>query len=377
MAATRGGDGEKGMREQGVVQGGAGVAEFEAGCGRSRPAIGERDTGVVNGRVDWTSVRCKVGQEVRGSRRAVVTAGQRSGDVAGLSEVQGINTVASGRVSVTVQGTSMGQGRPLCAYCMVPLALSGEQTLSRKEIEQVIVAVGSRVRIKELKTRPDCNGLEGTVKALLPDERLWVVLDDGGELNVSEAIIIAVGSRVRIKELKTRPECNGLEGTVKALLPDERLWVVLDNGEELNVSAGKAVLIDRNSNVRGTQNTVGAEENTGRGRRKMLETAGEEELEKLLSDVEYLLKDRGAEAKRKQTIAVGSRVQIEGLISRPECNGLEGTVRALLPDERLWVVLDDGGELNVSFGKTVLVDRDVYVRAEPLLIELEEADTVW
>jgi hypothetical protein len=70
-------------------------------------------------------------------------------------------------------------------------------------------------------------------------------------------------------------------------------------------------------------------------------------------------------------------VRIEGLISRPECNGLEGTVRALLPDERLWVVLDDGGELNVSFGKTVLIDRDVPVRAEPLLIELEEADTVW
>ena len=66
--------------------------------------------------VSETSVRCKVGQGVQGSRRAVVTAGERSGsvteawstDVAGLSEVQGMNTVGSGGVSVTVQGTRMG-----------------------------------------------------------------------------------------------------------------------------------------------------------------------------------------------------------------------------------------------------------------------------
>ena len=374
------------MREQGVLQGGAGEEGVEAGSGHSRPAIVERGTGVVDGRGEWvsctspeTSVRCKVGQEVQGSRRAVVTAGQRSGDVAGQSELQGINTVASGRVSITIQGTSMGQGRPPSAYCMVPLRASKPYPCG-KAFEQIIVAVGSRVRIKELKARPECNGLEATVKALLPDERLWVVLDSGDDLNVSEAIIIAVGSRVRIKGLISRPDCNGLEGTVRALLPDERLWVVLENGEELNVSAGKTVLINRNNPVRGTsmqQNTVGAEENSVRGRRKMLETAGEEELEKLLRDVEYLFKDRGAEAKRKKTFAEGSRVRIEGLKQQPECNGLEGTVRALLPDERLWVVLDDGGELNVSFGKTVLIDRDVPVRAEPLLIELEEADTVW
>ena len=35
----------------------------------------------------------------------------------------------------------------------------------------------------------------------------------------------------------------------------------------------------------------------------------------------------------------GSRVRIEGLTSRPDCNGLEGTARQLLPDERVWVVL--------------------------------------
>jgi translation initiation factor IF-1 len=353
------------MRGQGVVQGGAGGEWVEAGSGHSRPAIVERGTGVVDRRGEWVSVGCKVGckvgKEVGGARRAVVTAGQRSGDVAGLSEVQGIDTVASGRVSITIQGTSMGQGRPPSAYCMVPLGASKPY----KAFEKVIAAVGSRVRIKELKARPECNGLEGTVKALLPDERLWVVLDSGDDLNVAEAIIIAVGSRVRIEGLISRPECNGLEGTVRALLPDERLWVVLENGEELNVSAGKTVLINRNNPVRGTsmqQNTVGAEENTGRGRRKLLETAEEEGLEK---------------AKRKQIMAEGSRVRIERLISRPECNGLEGTVRALLPDERLWVVLDDGGELNVSFGKTVLINRDAPVRAEPLLIELEEADTVW
>ena len=35
----------------------------------------------------------------------------------------------------------------------------------------------------------------------------------------------------------------------------------------------------------------------------------------------------------------GSRVRIERLTSRPECNGLEGTATQLLPDERVWVVL--------------------------------------
>ncbi len=35
----------------------------------------------------------------------------------------------------------------------------------------------------------------------------------------------------------------------------------------------------------------------------------------------------------------GSRVRIEGLTLRPDCNGLEGTARKLLPDERVWVVL--------------------------------------
>jgi hypothetical protein len=35
----------------------------------------------------------------------------------------------------------------------------------------------------------------------------------------------------------------------------------------------------------------------------------------------------------------GSRVRIEGLTLRPDCNGLEGTARKLLPDDRVWVVL--------------------------------------
>lgn len=35
----------------------------------------------------------------------------------------------------------------------------------------------------------------------------------------------------------------------------------------------------------------------------------------------------------------GSRVRVEGLLSKPECNGLEGTVKKLLAEDRVWVIL--------------------------------------
>ena len=56
-----------------------------------------------------------------------------------------------------------------------------------------------------------------------------VLLDDPvGDTSVQQIVIRArQGSRVRIERLTSRPECNGLEGTARQLLPDERLWVVL------------------------------------------------------------------------------------------------------------------------------------------------------
>ena len=58
---------------------------------------------------------CKVGQGVQGTRRAVVTAGERSGSVteawstdgAGLSKVQNVNIAKIGIVSMTVHGNSL------------------------------------------------------------------------------------------------------------------------------------------------------------------------------------------------------------------------------------------------------------------------------
>lgn len=35
----------------------------------------------------------------------------------------------------------------------------------------------------------------------------------------------------------------------------------------------------------------------------------------------------------------GSRVRVEGLLSQPECNGLEGTVKKVLPDDRVWLIM--------------------------------------
>ena len=63
-----------------------------------------------------TSMRCKVGQGVSGTRRVVMTAGQRSGsvtesmstDMIGLSVLSSLNRLAVGSESVTVHGTSMG-----------------------------------------------------------------------------------------------------------------------------------------------------------------------------------------------------------------------------------------------------------------------------
>ena len=69
-----------------------------------------------------TSVRCQVGQGMQGSRRAVATAGERSGcktqawstDVPGLSTMQGMNRQATGLASVTVYGAGMGKMAYTC-----------------------------------------------------------------------------------------------------------------------------------------------------------------------------------------------------------------------------------------------------------------------
>jgi len=66
--------------------------------------------------VSDTSVRCKLGQGVQGSRRAVVTAGEGSGsltgawstDVPGLSVMQGSNRAGTGSASLTVYGSGLG-----------------------------------------------------------------------------------------------------------------------------------------------------------------------------------------------------------------------------------------------------------------------------
>jgi hypothetical protein len=56
-----------------------------------------------------------------------------------------------------------------------------------------------------------------------------VLLDEPvGDMSVQQIVARArQGSRVRIERLTSRPECNGLEGTARKLLPDERVWVVL------------------------------------------------------------------------------------------------------------------------------------------------------
>jgi hypothetical protein len=66
--------------------------------------------------VSETSVRCRVGQAVAGSRQSVMTVGDRAGslteawsvDVAGLSAVGGINQQSMGAKSMTVHGARMG-----------------------------------------------------------------------------------------------------------------------------------------------------------------------------------------------------------------------------------------------------------------------------
>jgi hypothetical protein len=64
-----------------------------------------------------TSVRCLVGQGIRGTRRVAMTAGERSGsgsamysvDVGSMSAATGSNRAGTGSMSVTVQGAGLGQ----------------------------------------------------------------------------------------------------------------------------------------------------------------------------------------------------------------------------------------------------------------------------
>ena len=71
------------------------------------------------GATEWeseTSVRCLVGHGVRGTRRVVMTAGERGGsvtqawsvDVGGLSVMHRGNRAGTGSTSMTVHGASMG-----------------------------------------------------------------------------------------------------------------------------------------------------------------------------------------------------------------------------------------------------------------------------
>ena len=49
--------------------------------------------------------------------------------------------------------------------------------------------------------------------------------------------------------------------------------------------------------------------------------------------------EASAEVLASQERAVDSRVRIQGLTTQPELNGLEGTVKKLLKNDRLWVKL--------------------------------------
>jgi hypothetical protein len=111
------------------------------------------------------------------------------------------------------------------------------------------------------------------------------------------------------------------------------------------------------------------------------ELAGSENIENIEASAE------GAGIVASQERAVDSRVRIEGLTTQPELNGLEGTVKKLLKNDRLWVKLvsvcegcvfilvcltpplfflfcddsrsmqDTGQELNVGVAKTVLLSK--------------------
>lgn len=61
--------------------------------------------------------------------------------------------------------------------------------------------------------------------------------------------------------------------------------------------------------------------------------------------------DGGSASSTTGGLERGCRVRVEGLLTQPELNGLEGTVKKLLNkngEERVWVRLDTGKELNVS-----------------------------
>ena len=63
-----------------------------------------------------TSVRCRVGQGIRGTRRVTMTAGERTGsgsamysvDVGSMSVTRGSNRAGTGSASVTVHGAGLG-----------------------------------------------------------------------------------------------------------------------------------------------------------------------------------------------------------------------------------------------------------------------------
>lgn len=245
-----------------------------------------------------------------------------------------------------------------------------------QEGEESIFAEGDRVRVTGLKTRPDLNGILGSIIEWDDAERRWKVhMDDGsGKMLRTCHLEMVSGSKgasktppdqpptrspkpdeavkpriapnilVRIKGIKVRPELNGLQGVVTAWDPREESWAVRLHGAEASA-----------------QNLFGVVKNF---REEDLEVpAGEAEPQPFV----------------KAGLPLNSVVRILKLQKRPELNGQLGTVVGWdTVEDRCQVRLGDGSGLLLKACNMEPVPKDAWRRkTHPARVKTSSSQQQW
>lgn len=121
---------------------------------------------------------------------------------------------------------------------------NNENTLQRQS-KPGSLAVGVTVRTKEIKSKPELNGLTGTVESYNKENDRWairVTTSDGKKkvlelkdknleviidyVNSQESSQFATGISVQIQGLMSRPEYNATEGTIVGWSDKNKRWKI-------------------------------------------------------------------------------------------------------------------------------------------------------
>lgn len=225
---------------------------------------------------------------------------------------------AQGRWRVQLQSGKVALLRPV----NIQARADGKPRASASEVSEPLWK-GGAVRIWGITSRPELNGQLATLGDRTPDG-LWRLITEAGNLRLAipaghleplpaascpprSAPGLHAGAQVRIVGLRSRPGLNGHHGSLYGADPRSasRWNVVLHDGSGLSLDAS------------------------------------------FLEPSPLPGADAPPSERRRGELAVGARVRIVGLVSRPELDGQVGELAAHLAHELRWKVTFESGAAKV------------------------------